>query len=417
MLLLVSSHALALSFALYAPSRPASCIKRVRGGAPPQASVRRTLDEARSENEAFHREECSRSEKAFFYFDGDSSSEWAATPPAWESFRFGSTPAPAVDCAAPHPFGQGDLAHVSCESLFTAADCEAIIREAETDRAWRGAQPLASYAQNASVFRPVGEMPCSARWLDEQLKCTIYPAVLAAFPRCTALSARSLRCSAASVVKYNASAGQTCLGVHRDGPLVTAIIPLNGLEAYAGGGTYLEALCGSEAAGHDAGVLRRETGHLILHPATLRHGGAPITRGVRYILVLWIFSATFLPHWHYSTQRAARFLASALRIPRDACSAYRADLLAAAARGFEEAILLGANGYTESAQVGLAQALLELELGDTGALHQDLSMGAQFIRRALATALELAPANAHAASLLSRVSSADLQEHRLTDSL
>jgi hypothetical protein len=138
---------------------------------------------------------------------------------------------------------------------------------------------------------------------------------------------------------------------------------------------------------------------------------------VRYILVLWIFSATFLPHWHYSTQRAARFLASALRIPRDACSAYRADLLAAAARGFEEAILLGANGYTESAQVGLAQALLELELGGTGALHQDLSMGAQFIRRALATALELAPANAHAASLLSRVSSADLQEHRLTDSL
>ena len=354
----------------------------------------RPLDEARRENDKAHREECGRSEKAFFFSAGSD-----APPPtsgggrfAWEAFRFGGgAPRGVIDATPPVPFGVGDLARVSRRALFSAADCAAVVAEAEADRAWRGAQPLATYARNASVFRPVRELARTRAWLDRELETTIFPAVEDAFGG-DALRVANLRCSAATVVKYNASAGQTTLGVHRDGPLVTGLVPLNGLEAYEGGGTFVEAL-----DDHRGGVLKRDVGHLILHPATLRHGGAPVTSGIRYVLVVWLFSADHAPHWHYATQRAARYLADALRIPPRSGSAYREDLLRAAAAGFDEAIALGADAETESARVGKAQALLEL--GGPGAASR--------AALDLAAALEGAPRNAHAAALLARARGGD----------
>lgn len=300
-----------------------------------------------------------------------------------------------------------------------------MIVEAETDPAWRTAQPLASYAANAATFRSVRELPRTALWLDSKLEHVLFPAVASAFPAVAELAPRQLRVSAASVVKYNASAGQTGLGVHRDGPLIAATVPLNGLREYCGGGTYIEALdvCSADGActaaaaanscrreavadgsataapqhGHQNGVLRRDAGHLILHPATVRHGGATITRGLRYILVVWLFSAGHVPHGHYATQRGARFLAQALRIPRSAASAYRHELLGAAADGFREALAIGAGELTESAHVGLGQALLEL--GE--------STNAAEAERVLRDALWLAPRSAHAATLLAQAAASE----------
>lgn len=370
---------------------------RSRHSCGPQAVVRDAAASMR-ENEEFHRDECRRSEALFFYFKDEAAATCTSRAclgsASWEPFEFaphdGRSGAP-VDASPPHPFGWGDAARVSRAPLFSAEACRAVIDEAECAAAWRGASAIAAYATNASTFQPICELPHASAWLDLQLKTKLLAAAAGAFPHAN-LAAHQLRCSAASVVKYNASAGQTRLGVHRDAPLLTGIIPLNSHGAYRGGGTLIEALQLSPSAGHERGVLRRPAGHLILHPATLRHGGAPITAGVRYILVVWFFSCAHVPHAHYATQRAARVLATALRIRPDAGSAYRRELLSAAAAGFDEAVLLGAGAVTESAHAGLGQALVEL-----GADGERLRAVA-----ALEEARRLAPSNTHVAGLLDR---------------
>jgi len=344
-------------------------------------------DSARTANREQHLRECLQSEQLFFaHAPLDGAAEPESFAPVgwdgeWESFAFSGRVADGLDATPPRPYGLGDLARVSRAPLFLAAECAAVIAEAEADSAWRGAQPLAAYANSAACFRPVRELPATLRWLNLALERTIYPAVLSAFAAAE-LAPTLLRCSAASIVKYNATAGQTGLAVHRDGPGLAITIPLNQLSEYDGGGTFIEAL--EEGRG---GVLRRPAGHLILHPASLRHGGATITCGLRYILVVWLFSSkpALFPHGHFSTQRAARMLASALRITNPIAkpsilnaddilepgciadpggnvqtsalsggSAYRRDLLNAAAKGFEEAGLgpIARNGFVSYDSVG-----------------------------------------------------------------
>lgn len=129
--------------------------------------------------------------------------------------------------------------------------------------------------------------------------------------------AASLRVSDARLVKYNASAAQTELGLHRDGPLVTATISLSRLDEYGGGGTLIEALAAGErpraagerpserpSASSRTNVKRVPRGHAILHPGAVRHGGEPITRGLRYVLVFFICDADECDHDRYCVLRA-----------------------------------------------------------------------------------------------------------------
>jgi Flp pilus assembly protein TadD len=234
-----------------------------------------------------------------------------------------------------------------------------------------------------------------------------------AFPR--GCGSASLRVSGARLVKYNASAEQTELGMHRDGPLVTATIALNHRDEYDGGGTLIEALAGGKA-------LAVGIGHVILHPGAVRHGGQTITRGLRYVLVFFIFDVDVIDYDRYCTLRAnvrgylaidARhtsadsshacisrppaksaqgFLATALRI--ESKSEHRDDVLQAAVESFRAAIALGAS--TEAPHVGLGQALLEL-----GRSSRSHAAGTDSAVDALLVAAALAPTNVHSLSMLS----------------
>jgi tetratricopeptide (TPR) repeat protein len=345
----------------------------------------RALEDALLDNEAEHARECRRSEELFYYFSSDrrvlddtKESPRILPEKEWNMFSFDKKKKDSiiVDDIPPHLFTHDDLACTSLEPLFSPEDCDDIIQEAEKQNRWRNAQSLAAYARNASTFVSVGDLPKASSWLDGALAKVLYPAIESIFPRDELyFSVPYLRCSAASIVKYNATAGQTSLGVHRDGPLLAVTIPLNPLTDYDGGGTYIEALDNIEAttgiAGehyHYDGVLKRNTGHVIIHPAALRHGGATITRGLRYIMVVWIFSQKYIPHYHYSLLRANGFLAAALKII-DKESWYRQQLLEAAVGAYEESIELDAGSHTESAHLGLGQTLLELG-------HIERAMGA-----------------------------------------
>ncbi|GMI37582.1 hypothetical protein TeGR_g12799 [Tetraparma gracilis] len=295
---------------------------------------------------AAHRSDVSLSEARFYH--------GPATPrpaPAWRSFPFPSPASADVDSRAPPPFGRGDLARASQEPLFTLAECAAVVSEAEASRSWRGAAPHASYAEaGGASFLPLRELPGSLAWLNGRaLPEVLLPAVAAAFPF---LEPEQLRVSAASVVKYDARAGASSLGVHRDGPLVAATVSLNGFEEYDGGGTYIEAL---------DRALRLDAGHLLLHPAAVRHGGAATTRGGRYILVVWLFSAALPMPRHYALRRAGGLLAAALRAAPG--GPFRQEALAAAAAAFGDALKLGAGEEGEAAHLGRGQALLELGRG------------------------------------------------------
>lgn len=354
---------------------PALCATGTAPGA-------RTLEDALLDSEATHARECRRSEELFYYFSSDRPDDDTQESPRilqekeWKLFSFDKKKKDStsiiIDDIPPHLFTHDDLARTSLEPLFSAEDCAAIVQEAEQQNMWRNAQSLAAYARNASTFVSVGDLPKARSWLDGALAKVLYPAIESVFPREEfEFSVPYLRCSAASIVKYNATAGQTSLGVHRDGPLIAVTIPLNPLTDYDGGGTYIEALEDIEATSTAAGstgehylssfdgVLKRNTGHVIMHPAALRHGGATITRGLRYIMVVWIFSQKYVPHYHYSLLRANGFLAGALKIV-DTESWYRQQLLEAAVGAYQESIELDAGRHTESAHLGLGQALLEL---------------------------------------------------------
>lgn len=351
---------------------------------------RRNIDEARMMYAQTHNDECRASENKFSYCDSGSRD---CTSTEWDHFSFMNVANDEVDNLAPEPFSRFDLARVSKRPLFTREECAAVIAEAESCCvAWRQADPIASFSQGGgSLFLPILELDRSRRWLNFILQSRLYPSIASQFA-CDELSTPYLRVTTSSIVKYNASSGHTSLGVHRDGPLVTATIALNSIDDYDGGGTFIEALASNPSLGHNNGVLRVDTGNVILHPGTVRHGGNRITRGLRYILVVWIFSTKYKAPEHYAMRQASNLLANALRMTPSTTldpTSLRFELLVAAADSFDEAIKMGAGAKTESAHLGLGQAALDLGL---------LGVADFYLREALVRA----PKNSLGESLLMR---------------
>ena len=198
-----------------------------------------------------------------------------------------------------------------------------------------------------------------------------------------------IRLQEARLVKYNATAGQTELGMHRDGPVVTATVALNAPQEYEGGGTLIEALgtAGQPANGapDSAAAFRVERGCAVLHPGSVRHGGAELTSGVRYILVCFLFDATVVDHDRRCLLRANAALSKALSANRG--SEFSVALLREAVAEFDRSLLCGNAEKAESAHVGRGHALLEL--GEVAAAVA-----------ALEAAVERAPRNAFGLSTL-----------------
>uniref|UniRef100_A0A7S3AUA4 Fe2OG dioxygenase domain-containing protein n=1 Tax=Haptolina ericina TaxID=156174 RepID=A0A7S3AUA4_9EUKA len=54
--------------------------------------------------------------------------------------------------------------------------------------------------------------------------------------------------------------------------------------------------------------IRLERGHALLHPGSVRHGGAPIVSGVRYVLVLFLMDTLTVEYDRYYTEMAVETL-------------------------------------------------------------------------------------------------------------
>eukprot|EP00039_Didymoeca_costata_P013451 m.204670 g.204670 ORF g.204670 m.204670 type:complete len:556 (+) comp15777_c0_seq3:124-1791(+) len=108
------------------------------------------------------------------------------------------------------------------------------------------------------------------------------------------------------VVKYDVDCantnslgcGQGHLDAHRDGSEDTVIsynILLNDAGDFDGGGTFLQAFNRKAAIS--------KAGYAVTHPSKLRHGGAPVKRGQRYILVGFMVFDSLVAPTHRQLQK------------------------------------------------------------------------------------------------------------------
>mmetsp|Transcript_10623 Transcript_10623/g.19836 ORF Transcript_10623/g.19836 Transcript_10623/m.19836 type:complete len:459 (+) Transcript_10623:761-2137(+) len=212
----------------------------------------------------------------------------------------------------PPPFSNDDLAHVSLQPILNANECQEIIDECE-NHYWGWGSSVERYgtpAERVGHMLKLEDLSRSYTLVNFVLLPRLFPAIANTFPRLS-LKPENLRLGGCRVVKYDASEGRVELGMHRDGLLATANIALNDLDEYVGGGTIVEG------ADERNEPIRIDRGHVLLHPGDVKHGGSPITHGVRYVLVLFILSTDIVPHEKYCLDRMERDMEAARAIPLD----------------------------------------------------------------------------------------------------
>jgi len=268
----------------------------------------------------------------------------------WESFLQLDTR------IAPPPFTTNDMARVSLDPILSFEECEEIIDECE-NHYWGWGSSRERYgtpAERVGYMLKLEDLSRSYSLVNFELLPRLFPAIASAFPSIQ-LQPENLRLGGCRVVKYDASEGRVELGMHRDGLLVTANIALNSAREYEGGGTIVEGATPFDEP------IRVERGHVLLHPGDVRHGGAPITAGKRYVLVCFILDATVVPHEKYCYDQMDRDVEAARTIPAD-------DLARASERNrlFERAAKNCADAY---AFCRLQYGMADYDKGDAAILR------------------------------------------------
>jgi len=239
----------------------------------------------------------------------------------------------------PPPFSSDDLARVSLTPILSGQECKEIIDECESHYyGWSSSnERYGTPSYRVGHMLKLEDLSRSYTLVNFELLPRLFPAIINAFPNLQT-SAENLRLGGCRVVKYDASEGRVELGLHRDGLLITANIALNDWNDYEGGGTYVEGL--SDFMNNP---IRLQKGHCLLHPGDVRHGGAPITKGVRYVLVCFILDTSIIPHEKYCHDRIQKDIDAARLIPvyDKSRSKERSELLASATKHCTDAFAFG----------------------------------------------------------------------------
>ena len=181
--------------------------------------------------------------------------------------------------------------------LRSATACEVQrATDASPCAAFPDVQARISYADrtNLAVVH-TQQLPAARAWLARRLQDTFFPMVADRY----GLQAASLRVFDSIIIRYNAiDAAEVRLPVHRDVSLISLNIALSSPTAdFDGGGTFFEGLYdelasgateAAEAAASTAAALALPRGHALCHPSGLRHGAHRITRGERYVMIVFV---------------------------------------------------------------------------------------------------------------------------------
>ena len=181
---------------------------------------------------------------------------------------------------------QGREVWLSAAPLLPAADCARIVELCEAHAAISGGWSTKRHTTVPTTDMEVRAVDEVRRLFNAACEHTLFPFLERAYASAPGLRATAarLRVSDAFVVRYDAKA-QRSLPTHQDDSHLSLTIALNGTSEYEGGGTSFEDL-----SAEGGGPVRPEIGHVVAFPGSLRHGGAPLKRGVRYIIAafLWV---------------------------------------------------------------------------------------------------------------------------------
>eukprot|EP00928_Gymnodinium_smaydae_P055480 TRINITY_DN39003_c0_g1_i1.p1 TRINITY_DN39003_c0_g1~~TRINITY_DN39003_c0_g1_i1.p1 ORF type:complete len:408 (+),score=68.68 TRINITY_DN39003_c0_g1_i1:138-1226(+) len=169
------------------------------------------------------------------------------------------------------------------ERVWTSEECSNVllaVREEVARRANQsGGWTTDRHAAYATTDLPSSEVPLVDSWVRASLRNKVL-ARLAVRHGWLPSDGSRLVFRDLFFVWYSASPGaQAGLALHRDGSIISFNILLNDPADFDGGGTYIEV---------DDCTYSISQGDCFVHSGKLRHGGHPVTRGERYVLVAFV---------------------------------------------------------------------------------------------------------------------------------
>ena len=174
------------------------------------------------------------------------------------------------------PFSSEELVFETLNPIFTPAECAAVREEAAASIQQGASSTFTMTSTNRDVA--VHDLPKTLRWLTDGALARVTSLAASCFPSAI-VDAESLWIYRGLVINYDAAAGLTHQPIHRDGALISCVVPLSPRTEYTGGGTYVEPL---------GTAFALEQGCALLHPSAIRHAGHRIERGERWVLVLFL---------------------------------------------------------------------------------------------------------------------------------
>ena len=195
---------------------------------------------------------------------------------------------------------QRNLVFRSRRPILTAIECANVLQKVEEfhQEHREGAWGTVRHSSVKTTDVAVEDIPALRPWLRELLRQRLYPLIHCAYPQLadgsSTLDGNHSRVQVhdAFIVRYDADTdGSFSLPEHSDTSAVSFTVALNSHSQgdFEGGGTWFEAL-GEDQNGS---VVDAERGHAVVFAGPLRHAGYPVEKGVRVILVLFLYIENF----------------------------------------------------------------------------------------------------------------------------
>jgi hypothetical protein len=207
-----------------------------------------------------------------------------------------STPCPAL--ALFDPASQNRRLVFRSPPVLTKSECAAVSAHVDSfiasERGGVWGTVRKSSVKTTDVA--VEDIPVLRPWLNELLLSRLYPLIAEAYPTLADGSSTlspdgtsRVRVHDAFIVRYDADNDKSFhLPEHSDTSAVSFTVALNDHSEFEGGGTWFEALGGE---GGEGMVVDCDVGEACAFAGPMRHAGYPITKGVRLILVLFLYGA------------------------------------------------------------------------------------------------------------------------------
>ena len=185
------------------------------------------------------------------------------------------------------------------QPVLSSNECKQVLNEVEAfHKDFRnGTWGTVRHSSVKTTDVAVEDIPALRPWLRDLLRTRLYPLVAAAYPTLADGSTpgdmgNRMRVHDAFIVRYDADEdGSFSLPEHSDTSAVSFTVALNsGDDIFEGGGTWFEALGDANKSGK---VVDADVGQAVAFAGPLRHAGYPVTKGVRVILVLFLYIEGF----------------------------------------------------------------------------------------------------------------------------